>query len=91
MVPKQNADTCPDADTVLTQLIHNQDLSERLAGAVSASNRVAQQCKCAIFRANPGISVQEVDLCFIEFNYGQALADNMRTLWLETNDPSDRC
>ena len=78
IVPKQNIDTCPEADTVLTQLIQNQDPSERLAGAIAASNRVAQQCKDAIVRANPGISTQELNLRFIELNYGQELADNVR-------------
>lgn len=78
IVPKQNIDTHPEANTVLTQLIQNQDPSERLAGAVSASDRVAQQCKDAIVRTNPGISAQEVNLLFIELNYGRELADNVR-------------
>lgn len=78
IVPKQTIDTSTEADTVLTQLIQNQDPSERLAGAVSASNRVAQQCKDALLRSNPGISAQEVNLRFIELNYGRELADNVR-------------
>ena len=78
IVPKQKSDTCAEADSVLTNLIQKQEPSERLAAAVSASNRVAQQCKDAIIRANPGISLQEVNLRFIELNYGQELANNVR-------------
>lgn len=78
IVPKHNIDTRPEADSVLTQLIQNQDPTERLARAVSASNRVAQQCKDAIIRAKPGISSQEVDLRFIKLNYGRELADKVR-------------
>lgn len=71
-------DTCSEADSVLTQLIRNQDPSTRLAGAIAASNRIARQCKDAIQRANPGISAQELDLRFIELNYGSKLADDVR-------------
>jgi hypothetical protein len=78
IVPKHNIDTRSEANSVLTQLIQNQEPSERLARAVSASNRVAQQCKDAIIRAHPGISAQEVNLRFIELNYGRELADNVR-------------
>ena len=78
IVPKQNVDTSSEADVVLTQLIRNQDPSKRLVGAITASNRVAKQCKDAILRANPGISANEVNLRFIELNYGRELADNVR-------------
>ena len=71
-------DTSPEADAVMTQLILRQEPSERLAGAIAASNRVAQQCKAAILRANPGISSQEVNLRFIELNYGMELAEKVR-------------
>ena len=83
IVPKQNVDTRSEADVVLTQLIRNQDPSRRLVGAVAASNRVAQQCKAAILRANPGISTHEVNLRFIDLNYGLELANNVRNFMAE--------
>jgi hypothetical protein len=73
-----NFDTSPETDAILTQLILQQRPSKRLAGAIAASNRVAQQCKDAILRSNPGISAQEVNLRFIELNYGPELAENVR-------------
>ena len=78
MIPNQNIDTRSEAEALLTQLIQNQEPSKRLAGAVAASNRVAQQCKDAILRVDPGISLQQVNLRFIELNYGLELADNVR-------------
>lgn len=74
----QNNDTRPEAEAVLLQLIRAQQPATRLAKAVSASNRVAQQCKNAILRAAPEISEDEVKLRFIEFNYGEQLADEVR-------------
>ena len=77
-IRKQIVDTSSEAEAVLVQLIRKQDPAKRLADAVSASNRVALQCKDAIIRANPEFSTQQVNLRFIELNYGQELADSVR-------------
>ena len=77
-VKNDNIDTLPEADAVLKQLIMLQKPTERLAQAIAASNRVAQQCKDAILRSNPGMCSQEVRLRFIELNYGQELANAVR-------------
>lgn len=77
-IKHNNFDTSPEADAVITQLTLQQEPSKRLARAVAASNRVARQCKAAILRTNPEISSQEVNLRFIELNYGRELADNVR-------------
>ncbi len=77
-VKNKSIDTRPESDAVLTQLIQSQEPAQRLAGAFAASNRVARQCKEAIRRANHGISIQEVNLRFIEINYGKELAANVR-------------
>lgn len=74
----QTIDTRPEAEAVLLQLIRDQQPAIRLAKAISASNRVAQQCKDAIRRAHPEISEDEVKLLFIELNYGKELADDVR-------------
>ena len=71
-------DTSRDAERVLIALVRKQAPTERLRTALSATRRVAEQCKRAIARANPGISEDEIRLRFIELNYGKALADNVR-------------
>lgn len=71
-------DTLPDAESVLIGLLRDRPASLRLGDAVTASNRVAQQCKNAIRRNQPKISEDEVKLRFIELNYGQEIADEVR-------------
>lgn len=51
----------------------------RLCDAVSASNRVAEQCKNAIRRRHPRISEDEIKLRFIELNYGPEIAASVRS------------
>lgn len=72
---KSTHDTTPEAESILIQLLRAKPPSERLADAVLASNRVAEQCKNGIRRMNPAISDDEVKLRFIELNYGTELAD----------------
>ena len=78
IIPNQNVDTRSEADVVLTQLIQNQDPSKRLAGAVAASNRVAQQCKDAILRMNPELSSTSL---------GNPLSDTPQVPCLQTSNP----
>jgi hypothetical protein len=76
--PKPILDTAPEAESVLIQLLQSKSPTRRLEEAVSASNRVAEQCKNAIRRMNPGISEDEVKLRFIQLNYGQEIANCVR-------------
>lgn len=78
-VQNESTDTRRESDAVLTQVIRLQSPAKRLAGAIAASNRVAGQCKDAIRRANPGITIEEVNLKFIELNYGAELAADVRS------------
>ncbi len=77
-------DTTPEAEAVLIQLLRARPATKRLADAVAASNRVAEQCKDAIRQRNPGISEEEVGLRFIEINYGPELANKVR-IYLRRN------
>ena len=79
-------DTAPEAEAVLIQLLRNTPPTQRLAAAVAASNRVAQQCKDAIRRMNPDLSAAEVRLRFIEINYGSELAENVRLCLAAKNE-----
>ena len=78
-------DTSPEAEAVLIDLIRRTPPHFRSQQAINASSRVAAQCKAAIRRNNPGISEREVGLRFIEINYGQELADEVRA-WQTQND-----
>ena len=76
--PAAILDTTPEAEAVLIQLLRDKPPIRRVEEAISASNRVAEQCKNAIRRMNSGISEDEVSLRFIELNYGADLANNVR-------------
>ncbi len=74
-------DTSPEAERVLIDLIRNKPAHVRLGDAIDSSNRVAEQCKNAIRRNHPEISENEVRLRFIELNYGNEMARELR-VWL---------
>ncbi len=71
-------DTNQSAELLLIELVRNQSPVKRLQLAFSATRRVAEQCKRAIKRENPGLSKDEINLRFIELNYGKKLADEVR-------------
>ncbi len=72
------SDTSEDAEAVLIELLRAKSPTRRLQDAISASNLVAEQCKNAIRRMNPGISEDEVRLRFVELNYGDAIGSKVR-------------
>ena len=85
-IPSSIHDTTADAKAVLIELIRAKSPLDRLAETVSASNRVAEQCKNAIRRLNPGISEDEVRLRFIELNYGSKLAKDVQAYLMENDE-----
>jgi hypothetical protein len=76
--PNTIKDTLPEAESVLIGLLRDRPAPLRLRDAVAASNRVARQCKDAIRRNHPKFSEDEIKLRFIELNYGQEIADEVR-------------
>ena len=66
---------------MLIDLIRNKPSHVRLSEAIDSSNRVAEQCKNAIRRRHPEFSEYEVKLRFIELNYGNEMANELRA-WL---------
>ena len=75
------SDTTPEAEAVQLDLISKQSPTERVHQALSASQRVAEQCKRAIAQSNPHFTEEEIKLKFIEINYGKKLAEEVRE-WL---------
>jgi len=71
-------DTAKEAESVLIRMLRAKPAPTRLSDAVAASNRVAQQCKEALRRSHPELSEQEINLRFIEINYGREIAGEVR-------------
>ena len=80
-------DTCPEAEMVLVELIRKQPAAVRLRNACSATQLVVAQCKNALRRRHPDLSDEEVNLRFIEINYGKELADKVR-IWAQKRQSS---
>ena len=76
--PPAILDTTPEAESKLIRLLQDKPAAARLGDAVTASNRVARQCKEAIRRSHPDCCEEEIKLRFIALNYGQELADKVR-------------
>ena len=71
-------DTTPEAEEVQLDLIRRMSPSERAGKALQMTARLIRECKSAIARNNPGLTPQEIGIAFIELNYGQELAEDVR-------------
>ena len=77
--PSAIHDTSPEAESILIRLLQDKPAAARLGDAVAASNRVARQCKEAIRRSHQDCSEEDIKLRFIALNYGQELANKVRS------------
>lgn len=71
----QLRDTRPEAERVLIESLRQRTLAQRLDIACTLSETMIRFSRKAIRESHPGISVEELNLLFIEFNYGQDLAE----------------
>jgi hypothetical protein len=71
-------DTSPEAEQIQLELLRRATPQERLALALSLSDRVIWLARRAIRRTMPEASEQEVRLKFVAVHYGQDLADRVR-------------
>ena len=72
------SDTDPEAAGVQMELLRRASISEKLGLVQSLTSAVVSLCKQGIRERHPGYSEQEVDLHFVEMNYGRELAEGMR-------------
>lgn len=71
-------DTNADAESVQLELIRKMPPNERLSKSIRMTNRLVGECKAAIRRNHPQLTSHEVNLLFIELNYGKPLAEEVR-------------
>lgn len=74
----RSPDTDPEADRVQFELLRNATPARRSAMALSLTQTVLELSRGGLRRAMPGASEEDVRLRFVELNYGQALADEVR-------------
>ncbi len=74
------SDTHPEAARVQLELLRRAGPDKRFALACSLTQTVLCLCRRALAEANPGLSKDELDLLFVELNYGRELAERVRVL-----------
>ena len=78
-MPSDLSDSHPNAERVQLELLGSASVARRLALARSLSATAIQLSRRAIARANPDLSAQDLDLLFVEYHYGAALAECLRS------------
>ena len=78
-------DTHPEAEAVRQELLRRATIDEKLAAVRALSATVISLCRQGIRERHPEFSERDVDLCFVEMNYGRELAEAVRQR-LESRD-----
>ena len=74
----RSADTDPDAERVQIELLRQAGPTRRAAMALSLSAQVIGLARRAIRASLPDATEEEVNLRFVELNYGEELASDLR-------------
>ena len=72
------SDTPPDIQRLQIESARQRSPSEKIAQVRRMTDFVVRLSRRAIARANPGLSPEEVDLRWVEINYGRRLAAELR-------------
>jgi hypothetical protein len=72
------SDTHPDAERVQIELSRQTTGAQKVAQMRSLTSLVIGLSRRAIARANPHLDQHEVDMLWVEINYGKDLAVNLR-------------
>jgi len=72
------SDTDPEIEKIQISLIRKSSISERISRLRSLSQTVIWLSRRAIKRTNPGLSEKELQCKFVEYHYGNELADGLK-------------
>lgn len=75
----QSIDTSPDIEKIQISLIRKLSIAERISILRSLSQTVIQLSRRAIARANSELSEEELKGMFVEYHYGDELANRFRS------------
>jgi hypothetical protein len=76
---RQSIDTNPEVEKILISLLQQAPVSRKLKQVFSFSSSILKLSRRAISRANPDLSEQEKDILFVQFHYGNQLAEKFKT------------
>ena len=71
-------DTNPEAEAVRQELLRQASFSERFALVRALTATTVSLCRQGIRERHPEFDERQVDLHFVEMNYGRELADGVR-------------
>ncbi len=71
-------DTDSEVAAVQMELLRRASISEKLGLVQSLTSAVVSLCRQGIRERHPEYSERDVDLRFVEMNYGRGLAEGMR-------------
>lgn len=74
----QSIDTDPQIEKVLISILKKENLAKKFSKIRSLSRLTMQLSKRAIARQNKMLDENQINLLFIEYNYGKDLADRVR-------------
>lgn len=81
---KQSRDTNIKAEKILISLLKKESRTEKFSKVCSLSETAINLSKRAIKRANKDLNENQINLLFIEYNYGKDLAKKVKK-YLERN------
>jgi hypothetical protein len=79
MMSSQLDDTPPEEEKALVEWLQKKTPAQRLELGLSLTQANLEHIREDIRQANPNASKEELDLIFVEVNYGKELADRVRT------------
>lgn len=74
----QSPDTAPEAEKVQIELIRRSSIAGRISIVRSLSQTVIYLSRRSIQRTRPSLSEREVNIAFVENQYGEELAERLR-------------
>jgi hypothetical protein len=75
----QSSDTSPEAERVQIDLLRKAGVARRIELTFSLTQGAIELSRQGMRRRYPHASEEELDLLFVELNYGKELANSVRT------------
>jgi hypothetical protein len=72
------SDTSPEAEAFRQELLRRKTFSEKFAIVQSLTSTVVGLCRQGIRERHPEYTERDVDIHFVEMNYGRELAEGFR-------------
>ncbi len=80
------SDTPPEAEKVQIEILRKMSVAQRLGRMRDWTHMVVHLSRQGLARANPGLDSRELDLLWVEHQYGRDLAIQLRE-YLQARQP----